>query len=746
MITAGHQLRNLVTCMWGACAGYLAVLVLLLPVLSTFKAHGSRQHPHMPEIQDFGSATVVPWQQELQKDVYVLRCLVCPLAAWLSLRWRSHLGGWLGLVAVVLFVPVIFAANGSMHAGAPRPTAFVLALVALAGPFLLGGRPTKMFSVRARRSKWATTGSTTSPMAVKSDGGTATSSAGPPSTPWRRTLFMATFIGLIIFFLLPWKPHKFADAFLLESHLSSFLIGPSLSMLRAGAVPGFDFESHYGIGHAYVFSYLLGPTMHTTLTAYLWFLFAVLLVYHLSAYVVLRDLLRSDTTAFVAALVLLAFSMEGLTFAAPSNWPIRFPFLFLFIRCVARAEGLGRSWLAVAWAGCWAGLSLFWQTDIGLYLGMAGLIYYLALSVRERCGVMRAPLFLACASGAFALLALVAFGPRTLSLLFYRRLLDPLLTYGGGFGFVPMRWEPSWSYLYNVIAPTIALGTVGFALKRFTTVGTDKQEARYLFLFATSGLLMLFKWINRASDPVWSINAPAVIAVLFWWTFTLVTALGDYLEARRGTHRFGTCWSMRTVAAGVVFVGLGAIGTIASFFHNPTYFGGYSTSPLVRMKALTCQTPTLANKALNKVGKFPPPANRALPVDPVDIDLIRGHAAANEAVTLLAAHDWIYLAQARRAPAFAWVPIYYTYTFSLLDQAENTLRNSNLVFVDRESLPRLQVSHRVLYDRLSPILNQGFTLAATGKALDMYRRKDQQTAAGGSGCGALPKASLMSGI
>src|SRR5262249_20697689 len=43
-----------------------------------------------------------------------------------------------------------------------------------------------------------------------------------------------------------------------ESHVGSYLVGPALYYRSPGAVPGLDFESHYGIGHAYAFSLVMG--------------------------------------------------------------------------------------------------------------------------------------------------------------------------------------------------------------------------------------------------------------------------------------------------------------------------------------------------------------------------------------------------------------------------------------------------------------------------------------------------------
>jgi hypothetical protein len=715
----GKNLRAIITAMWGACVGFFLTALLLLPGLDALRSRGAAQHGELPEIHALLSGQTVAWQQAVQKNMYVLTCLICPLLAWLSLRLQSRIGGWAGVASVLLFVPAITLVYDGIFQGTPHLGAFATAAVVLGFPFLkVAWLPNRAWNMAPRLNRATELQPTIPPMAAVPD------PADFSAAPWKRRLaFGLLLVGILIFFLMPWNIADFADAFTCESHLSSFLIGPSLSLLRPNVVPALDFESHYGLGHMYVFSHFLGDSYHDSLCNYLWFLFAILMFFYFSAYIVLIDFLRSDLMAFLATVVLVAVSMEGLTYRYPSNWPVRFPFLFLFIGYAARPEWLGRPWLPVVLAGFCAGFSLFWQTDVGVFFAAAGVVYYLALSVRERRGWARTPLFLLAAAATFAMLALAAFGPRTLSLLFYQRLFDPLLAYGAGFGFYAMQWKAGWSYLYNVIAPVVTLGTLGFALKQFRAGEAQKQQACYLFLFGTCGLIMVFKWINRAIDPIWSFNAVGIIVVLFWWVRYATGVLAQSLEARTGPQLFGKpVLAVRTLTGSAVIFGLLSGGLIASCFHDRTGVRGFSTSPLVRLKVFTSRTPTLAHLALRKLARLKPEPAVPSPVNARDIELIRANTANTEAVTLFADLDWVYLAEARRAPAFAWVPIYLTYTFPLLDRAEKTVRESETVFVERGSMEKLETAYPDMYQRLYPILRGEFTLVESGQALDMYRR------------------------
>jgi hypothetical protein len=719
--SGGNSLRAIVAAMWGACVGIYVTALVLLPGLHTLGSRFPGRRPDLPASDVLAWDGMTTGPQILQQRIYILTCLMCPLLAWLSLKLRSRIGGWTGFAAVVLFVPAITLVFGGMSVGAPRLDAFAATAVVLGMPFLPLEWLTKAACALAPWLKRPT-----APVpAPEQEPAPAGEPVGENSRPLARRLALGlVLLGVLIVFFRPWNINHFADAMTCEHHISLYLVGPSLSLLRPGAVPALDFESHYGLGHVYVFSYFLGDNYHTTLSHYLSFMFFTLVFFSVSAYFVLSEFFRSDAVAFLATVLLLAVSMEGHTYHHPSNWPIRFPFLFLFIGCAARAEWLGRSWLPVLGAGLFAGLSFFWQTDVGLSLGATGVVYYLALSVRERGGWGRMPLFLLASAAAFVVLTFMAFGPRTLSVDFYRHLLDPLVAFGAGIGFVPMKWQAGWLYLYNVIAPIVTLATLGFAVKRFRADPQQKLEAGYLFLLGTSGFIMVFKWVNRAIDPVWSINAVGIVVVMFWWLRNVTHILGEFLEARTGSQLFGKrVLHVRTLTGCAVAIGLFTSGLIASYFHDPIAACGVSSSPMVRLKTFTSRTPTLAHLALRKICNLTAEPVVWSPVDRRDIEFIRTHTAATESVTLIAEFDWVYLAEARRAPAFASLPVNYTYTYSLLERADKAMRESECVFVERECLKKFATDYPTLNGRLSPILTEDFTLVESGKALDLYRRK-----------------------
>src|SRR5262249_32263068 len=116
-----------------------------------------------------------------------------------------------------------------------------------------------------------------------------------PGRLWITVGLMCLPLGGLLYALL--APHDVATAAgqcYAESHVGSSLVGPALYYRSPEAVPGLDFESHYGIGHAYAFSLVTGSHgFEKTMERYVLFVLVVSVAYFLSAFLVLTDWLRS---------------------------------------------------------------------------------------------------------------------------------------------------------------------------------------------------------------------------------------------------------------------------------------------------------------------------------------------------------------------------------------------------------------------------------------------------------------------
>ncbi len=708
----GETLRGFAAGLWGAAVGMYLTALVLAAFVAPLHARGTTFHPEITPFNGLEAAATLPWQEVLEKRMYFAHLAVCPALAWLAVRWSRRLSGWACLAACVLFAPAITSAYDHYYHGHVHANNLLFAAAALALPLVAAAARRFLGGAREAFTPFA------APEAP----------ADGPRSPVRflsRSLPPAlALLGMLAFFYGPRDVETLADRFTTDFHVSSYVIGPALYYQSPSQVPALDFESHYGIGHAYTFSFLLGPSLHVTLCRYVWSLFAVTAFFYLSAYVVLGSLLRSLRGGFVAAALLATAGMECYSFACPSNWPVRMPLLFVFLAVASRAACFGRRWLPAVLAGLLAGLSLFWQTDVGLYLGAGGFGYFGVLAVRERLGWARPVLFLVAAGGTFAALCGLALGPRALTPIFYQRLVEPLLLYSTGFGFTLMRWRAGWSYLYNLVGPAVALATLGWAAQCVTAPDERaRAEARFLFLAAAVGLLMLFKWVNRSMDILWWLNGVPVQVVLFWWARQATLTLGTALENRAGAR---PAWlagrRLRTAVGAASLVAVLGLAGMATAFHTPADQAGMSSSPLRRMAHFVRHNPTVAN-AIFFGGTPDPPPPTSPPIDPADVAFLRNHTEAAQPVVVLSTREWVYLAEAGRAPGLPWVPVCLTHSHGLVERVEKRVRGAELLFVDRATQSSFRWWNAALCDCLQPILDREFTRVATGKDLDLYRRK-----------------------
>jgi hypothetical protein len=502
-------------------------------------------------------------------------------------------------------------------------------------------------------------------------------------------------------------PHDLASAASecsAEAHVGSYLVGPPQYYRAPGVVPGLDFESHYGIGHALAFSRVMGNGgLQSVLQRYILFVLLISVAYFLSAHLVLTDWLRSPWAAFAVTLGLAAAAAEGLAYTMPSCWPVRHPFCFAFLFCAVRGID-SRNWCLAA--GAAAGLSLFWQTDTGLYTLAAGAALYAASAVFLGGSWRRAPVFLAAGAGTFLALCLGFFGPRVLSLTFAERLLEPLLLYATGFGTALMEWHGGWGWWYNLAGPGVAVASVG------VFVGCGRRgaprEVAYGAAASLLGLAMLFKWVNRSIDVLWALNGGLVLAAAGWWACVAWRSLAAKLE-----HP-----TRRALAATALLVLL-VLGVWAdAHFAKPDPLLR-STSPLVRIADRLDTYPNLINALRRPIEPFEVPP----PFDEQAVAYLRDHTAETERVAVVSQYDWEFLAAAGRAPRLCWLQLFLVHSPVLLDRCADDLRNSDRVFVERHALISLLQVNPATHARVASILAGCFEPADESARWTLYRRK-----------------------
>ena len=496
--------------------------------------------------------------------------------------------------------------------------------------------------------------------------------------------------------------------------MASYIVGPAQYYRAPGVVPGLDFESHYGIGHAYAFSFLIGDGgLQQTLETYVLFVLAVVILYFLSAFLVLTDWLNSPWAALWVALALVLTCCEGMSYNYPSSWPVRHPFLFVFL--FAAVRGVSHRWWCAA-AGGVAGLSLFWQTDIGLYTIAAGVLFYTANWVFLGGSAWRPFAFLMAGVGSFLAICTTLFGPRVLSITFAERLAEPLLLYANGFGTTLMNWNRGWGYWYNLAGPVVAIASVGVMIGYGRRMETPPRGVLYAAAASLLGLAMLFKWVNRSIDILWGLNGGLVVASAWWWIWIGWQALSARLIEGK-TPRIA--FARKSVAV----VAILALAVLAIRFDAREATSKHqcgSSSWFVRMRGWVQNY----RNPINAARRGLEPNRRFLPLDDNETQYIRDHSGRTDRVAVICGNEWSYLVDAGRAPRLYWLQLYLVHSPVLLERCADDLRTADQVFVDRLSYFLLKDGNPAAYEAVSRILAERFELAdASATRWDLYRRK-----------------------
>jgi len=637
----------------------------------------NRSHPALLRSEYLQPYEIVPWQERYEQSWYVLVCVAGALGGWSATRFARP-SPWLVALAVIVFIPAtagmcrsVFA--GKLVLGKMLTCAGILTIPLLRKPARL--TPLPVSEVAASGRIWLTAALLCLPLAALLSGVFAP--ADLAATAWECNV---------------------------ESHVASYLVGPAQYFRAPEAIPGLDFESHYGIGHAYAFSCVMGSNGYqSVLERFVLFVLVVSIAYFLTAQLVLTDWLRNPWAAFAVTLGLAAMATEGLAYQMPSCWPVRHPFAFAFLFCAVRGVDC-KKWCVAA--GAVGGLSLFWQTDIGLFTLVAGAALYLANAVFLGGSWWKPGIFVATGLGVFLAICLALFGTRVLSVTFAERLLEPLLLYATGFGTTLLNWRMGWGYWYNLAGPGVAIASVA-AYIGYGRRGVPPRGVVYAAIASLLGLAMLTKWVNRSIDILWALNGGLVLAVAGWWAWTA------WREAT-ATRGFASRLALGTALAGLLLVA----GRFDARTARPDPLLR-TTSPLVRIVDRIDTFPNPINATRREiVGKDWP-----APFDEEAVTYLRDHTTPTERVTVISRHDWSFLAAAGRAPRLSWQPFFLVHSPILLDRCVEDLRNSDRVFVDHNALISLSQLHPSASCRIEPILQESFEVVERVGRWTLYARK-----------------------
>jgi hypothetical protein len=674
MNTAAPNLGRVAVAAWGACWGVLIASAAVAAHVALTGQTQDQLHPGILDSESMAHFVRVPWQERYERMWYALVCVAGALCGGVAVRFVRP-SPWLAAAGSLAFVPLAMPACASVFTTASDVGRLLLCAGVLAVPLA-----------------WRV-GSVGADVPVP-----------PNQTPqsskrmWLAAGVLCLPLAALLFGLL--APHDLASAateFYTESHVGSYLVGPALYYRSPGAVPGLDFESHYGIGHAYTFSLVTGTHgLEKTMQRYVAYVLVVTVLYLLSAFLVLTDWLRNPWAALGVTLLLFGAVLEGISYRYPSNWPVRHPFAFAFLFAAVRGVGSTR-WSAAA--GAVAGASLWWQTDIGIFTVAAGVALYAANALFLGGSVRRVAAFAAAAAGTFMGICLVLFGTRVLSGQFCYRLVEPLLLYGTGFGNQLFNWESPWGRWYNLVGPCVGVASVG------AWIGSRRSEtppraAIYAAAASLLGLAMLIKWVNRSIDVVWSLNGGLIVAVAGCWAWAAWRAACDRLAS---VERPVLGYARQALAAAAVVALAVWVVREDRAAANPKWQGG-SSSPLVRVADRLDTAPNAINAARKKLVAKP----AAVPLDANTVTFLRAYTAKTDRVAVVAPLDWEYLAAAGRAPKLHWVQLFLVHSPVLLDRCAADVRDSEVVFVHCDALVSLNKVNPKAYEKVAGVLAEHF--------------------------------------
>jgi hypothetical protein len=520
-------------------------------------------------------------------------------------------------------------------------------------------------------------------------------------------------IAVIAEFVVPTNVAAVARTIGYEVHMCLYMIGPATYEFGKGLIPGIDYLTLYSIGTPWLFHYFLDPSIAKTMVNAVWFEVAEMAFFEVTLFFFLWWLLRSWEWALVLtiAILLTQFPTPDSLYA-PSSTASRYPLMAVvgsgLVLWVKRDLAISASLLlALALAG-----SLFMNTETGIDASVAVAIAAVATGPSLIRSIRQVVLLSILTIIAFLLFSAAAFGPGVFDIRFLQYLIEPMLLFAGGYGSVPIDWAKGSAWVYNIVAPGLALASLAWAaiVARDPNWKPVRDRLAALAWVSLVGLLMSAKYINMSLVTVWQVNSWAFLIVLGWWAKTLI---GFVRDRRLITRPFAL--NLRQALAG----GVAAILVFLLF--------GFNGGPSALYAIDSYRTfPSLVTNLVNRVfGAKSAPCDphrtgcSSTPIARKDVELIRRLTQPDARVAVFGLMDWVYLVEAQRASKFFELPSATILTRRGLDES---VRNIDLIFLPRVPPETFGITHGDVAKVLVPQLQKDFKMIAEGADLLAWKR------------------------
>ena len=532
-------------------------------------------------------------------------------------------------------------------------------------------------------------------------------------------LASAIAVAIMAIFVVPLGAGGIAAAINFNMHIASFMVGPATYSFGDNLLPGIDYFTQYSVGTPWLFSFFLAPTASQTMVNAVWFIVAEILFFQLTLVFFLRWFLGSWGWALFGALacLMLQFTTPNPLYA-PSATSARYPLLIVSITACVHWVRRDYGWMEALLLAAALSASLFLNTETGIYLCAGAAITALVMGPGLVVPITRTIALAAMTFVLFMVWNLIAFGPGVLQIQYLFLLLEPLMLYSAGLGAWPIEWIGGYHWLYNIIAPGLALASIGWvaATVRQST-SLPRADLAALAMIAVVGLLLTAKFINMSIVALWQVNALGLAIVMAWWAQALMLyppALAAPLVRSIGWWRLPFRWiSPRALASFALATLLVLFLSTIGDRRNPSLYAidSYRTHP------------TLVNSLLGGVDPYSCLSAQSgclsTPVSQQDVALIDSLTMPKERVALLMLQDWTILLEAKRASKFQFLPSAVVFTER---QMRESLRDIDLIFLPREPAEKLGITHPDMEKILSPMLRSDFKVVAETPTLLAWRR------------------------
>ena len=520
-----------------------------------------------------------------------------------------------------------------------------------------------------------------------------------PRRPFATYIFILAVLTLIT---VPWSFQAVAARIGIEVHVVSFLIGPSLYFLGHGLLPGVDYYAQYGLGLGWAFSFFIAKTAEETMVNYVVIVVVALWLFFAHLIWILKWLYQSWLAAAVVALLtlILLFHTDR-HFFDPSSFVLRYPLLTVCAALLARWLAAPSKWTWLLSLGVALSLALFIETETGIIIAVSVALSFLLVLPWRFSNLVLLSTLGTLSLISFVVLLLLVFGPGALTIQFVLGLIEPLTIYGvAGFGAWPIAWTlREWNWFYNLVAPGIALATIGVMPRIARSEQIDRPRAGLIVFFSACGLLMAAKFINMSIVAVWQMNALGFLVVLGWWATSIARRMPHRLEVSRQAV------PIRAVAITFMIVFAIALAGTSSDQRNPALYGLRSWA----------KYPSLLMRPFQRLDGCINMACVANKPDQRDVALIRERTRLGEQVAIVGGlFDWAYLIDAHRPPMLAFLPSVDIFTQHQLDKSWKRMASADYWFIPTNPNGTPNIDNADLSALAIPMLNRDFVPDGVG--------------------------------